>query len=95
MCKCRILIEADLDGYMLDNMVLEEMALQDVIQATTDDFACIVHHAPETVNFVFQIACTCRLQGFHFARNDLSTLAIRQAIASTFTHLIIFRAAIV
>ena len=42
MCKCRILIEADLDGYMLDNMMLEEMALQDVIQATTDDFACIV-----------------------------------------------------
>ena len=39
MCKCRILIEADLDGYMLDNMMLEEMAVQDVIQATTDDFA--------------------------------------------------------
>ena len=27
MCKCRILIEADLDGYMLDNMMLEEIAV--------------------------------------------------------------------
>ena len=42
MCKCRILIEADLDGYLLDNMMLEEMAVQDVIQATTDDFAYTV-----------------------------------------------------
>lgn len=65
VCKCRILIEADLDGYMLDNMMLEEMALQDVIQATTDDFACIVdklkrnpnnlhllHHAYELMQFM-------------------------------------------
>ena len=65
MCKCRILIEADLDGYILDNMMLEEMALQDVIQATTDDFACVVdklkrnpnnlhllHHAYELMQFM-------------------------------------------
>ncbi len=39
MCKCRFLEEANLDGYMLDNLIDGEMAARETSQATLDDFA--------------------------------------------------------
>ena len=50
MCKCRMLAEANMDGYMLDTMIFEELAMQDVIQATTTDFACTVDQLKHNPN---------------------------------------------
>ncbi len=50
MCKCRMLTEANMDGYMLDTMISEELAMQDVIQATTSDFASTVDQLKRNPN---------------------------------------------
>ena len=48
MCKCRILEAANVDAYLFDNMVIEELAIQDVVKATTLDFACTVDRLKRT-----------------------------------------------
>ena len=48
MCKCRILEAANVDAYLFDNMVMEELAIQDVVKATTLDFACTVDRLKRT-----------------------------------------------
>ena len=59
-----------------------------------DDFACVVHYAPEAIELIFQIASASRLQGFHFCWHNHLAFCIRQTIASILAYLIIFSAAI-
>ena len=35
MCKCKILEAANVDAYLFDNMVIEELAIQDVVKAVS------------------------------------------------------------
>ena len=39
MCKYRFLEDANVNGYLLDDLVEEELTYQEVIRATTNDFA--------------------------------------------------------
>ena len=64
MCKCRILEAANVDAYLLDNMVIEELAIQDVVKATTMDFACTVDRLKRTPENPFLLRHVYELMQF-------------------------------
>ena len=70
MCKYRFLEDANVNGYLLDDLDEEEMAYQDVIQATTNDFAVtvkklrrfpnnkrLIDHTAELMRFIWNEEC--------------------------------------
>lgn len=64
MCKCRILEAANVDAYLFDNMVIEELAIQDVVKATTMDFACTVDRLKRTPENPFLLRHVYELMQF-------------------------------
>ena len=64
MCKCRILEAANVDAYLFDNMVMEELAIQDVVKATTLDFACTVDRLKRTPENPFLLRHVYELMQF-------------------------------
>ncbi len=75
MCKCRFLEEANMDGYMIDNLIDGDMAMQDVIRATLDDFAhtldrlarkphndYLIRHLYELMQLMHQDDCFCYME---------------------------------
>ena len=64
MCKCRILEAANVDAYLFDNMVMEELAIQDVVKATTMDFACTVDRLKRTPENPFLLRHVYELMQF-------------------------------
>ena len=70
MCKYRFLEDANVNGYLLDDLDEEEMTYQEVIQATTNDFAYtvkklrrspdnkqLIDHAAELMRFIWSEEC--------------------------------------
>ena len=64
MCKCRILEAANVDAYLFDNMVIEELAIQDVVKATTMDFAYTVDRLKRTPENPFLLRHVYELMQF-------------------------------
>ena len=64
MCKCRILEAANVDAYLFDNMLIEELAIQDVVTATTMDFACTVDRLKRTPENPFLLRHVYELMQF-------------------------------
>jgi hypothetical protein len=64
MCKCKILEAANVDAYLFDNMVIEELAIQDVVKATTMDFAYTVDRLKRTPENPFLLRHVYELMQF-------------------------------
>ena len=92
MYKCRLLAEANVDEYMLDTMIFEELAMQDVIQATTTDFACTVDQLKHNPNNPHLLRHTYELmqfmqtdESFHFMDMEPDTYIEMMLSSAGFT----------